>query len=54
MRKIAALGFFALTLSIISSQAIAGKVPVCEAQKDELASLGLYGRTGEFGSLWPL
>jgi hypothetical protein len=43
MRKIAALGFFALTLSIISSQAIAGKVPVCEAQKDELASLGLYG-----------
>jgi hypothetical protein len=43
MRKIISLGLFALMLSIFSSQVFAGKVAVCEHQKDQLKSLGLYG-----------
>jgi len=43
MRKTVILGLFALILSVFSSLAIAGTVVVCEEQKDELKSMGLYG-----------
>jgi hypothetical protein len=43
MRKIISLGLFALMISMFSSQVFAGKVDVCEDEKAELKSAGLYG-----------